>query len=181
MSNYPYIIAGLPDIALNFKSGTFDFTALAEEIKSYCSEKDSRLIDWFVLGTSGESLPMYFYRAVEKTGSRFLSEYFAFDRKLREAKVAFIRKEECDPEFAAIFREKDLIEREKAVDALLWQKADETVTFDIFNMDIILSFLAKARIVERWSRLDQQAGEELFRRLVQEVRGTFKGINNKEI
>lgn len=44
-------------------------------------------------------------------------------------------------------------------------------------MDVILGFLAKAMIVERWNSLDRKKGAELFRRYVDEVRGTFKGID----
>ena len=44
-------------------------------------------------------------------------------------------------------------------------------------MNAILAFLVKAHIVHRWARLDRQAGEAMFRQLLGEVRGTFKGIS----
>ena len=31
-------------------------------------------------------------------------------------------------------------------------------------------------IIQRWLKLDEQTGREMFRRLVEEVRGTFKGV-----
>ena len=179
MRNYQYITASLPDIALDYRSGGFDYPSLEGQVKELCSKEDVRLIDWLSAGNNPDILSDYFYNAIEKTGSRFLREYFRFDRKLREAKVAFLEGKPYAPEFEAAFKESNLIEREKKIDALLWKKADETVTFDVFTFDMILSFLAKARIVERWSHLDQTAGEEFFKNLVQEVRGTFKGIKEQ--
>lgn len=179
MRNYQYITASLPDVVLDYKSGGFDYSNLESQIKELCSEKDSRLIDWLSEGHNPDVLSDHFYNAVEKTGSRFLTEYFRFDKRMREAKVAFLEGKPYAPEFDKAFKESNLIEREKKLDSMLWEKADEIVTFDVFTFDMILSFLAKAKIVERWSRLDQKLGEEFFKNLVQEVRGTFKGINEQ--
>lgn len=170
MRNYEYIIASLPDLVLDFKSRDFDFHALVEEVKSLCSEKDCHLVDTLSTGLADS----------EKSSSRFLTEYFGFDRRFKEAKVAFLEGKPYDKSFEPVFSEKNLIEREKMIDSLYWRKISEPVLFDIFTFDIILSILAKARIVARWSALDQSAGETLFRELVQEVRGTFKGVKIEE-
>ena len=44
---------------------------------------------------------------------------------------------------------------------------------DFFNIDVILAFLAKGYLVDRWLKLDADKGKHLFRKLVDEVRGTF--------
>ena len=170
MRNYEYIIASLPDLVLDFKAREFDYPSLVKEVKSLCSEKDCGLIDILSSGPADDG----------KCPGRFLTEYFGFDREFREAKVAFLEGRPYDKSFAPVFSEKNLIEREKKIDALYWQKISESVTFDVFTFDIILSILAKAKIVARWSALDQTAGEPLFRELVQEVRGTFKGVKIDE-
>lgn len=170
MRNYEYIIASLPDLVLDFKAREFDYPSLVEEVKSLCSEKDCGLIDIFSDGPADDG----------KCPGRFMTEYFKFDREFREAKVAFLEGRPYDNSFAPVFSEKNLIEREKKIDALYWQKISEPVTFDVFTFDLILSILAKAKIVARWSALDQTAGETLFRELVQEVRGTFKGVKIDE-
>ncbi len=166
MRNYEYIIASLPDLVLDFKAREFDYPSLVEEVKSLCSEKDCGLIDILCDEPADDG----------KCPGRFLTEYFRFDREFREAKVAFLEGRPYDKSFAPVFSEKNLIEREKKIDALYWQKISDTVTFDVFTFDIILSILAKAKIVARWSALDQDAGEAMFRELVREVRGTFKGV-----
>lgn len=180
MDNYPYIIAGLPELLLDYKSGEFDFTALAEEVSELCSEKDRQLIRWLVFGLDANNLSDLFYSRISKSGSRFLREYFAFDRRVREEKVAFLEGnlQETDDEemieLRKIFGEKNLIEREKLLDARMWDKASDIVQGELFSIDIILSFLAKAGTVARWSRLDPHAGGEMFKSLIDEVRGTFK-------
>ena len=70
----------------------------------------------------------------------------------------------------------DILARERALDDIRWEKISALNLFDYFNLDTILGFIARYRITRRWAVLDEQAGRELFRKLVQEVRGTFKGV-----
>ena len=74
----------------------------------------------------------------------------------------------------------NIIERELSLDRLKWEEINNYLTFEYFTINNILAILAKAKIIDRWSNLDRAAGMELFRKFVDEVRGTFKGINNKE-
>lgn len=183
MANYQYIIAGLPDFQMDCEAEGFDYEETRDFIKSQCSAKDCSYIDWLDAGCEEANIGHLFYDAVAGSGCKFLRKYFAFDRKVREAKVAYLEGtsfEEC--EFAerealkGIFATKNILEREKQLDRLYWQKADELVLYDLFDIDVVLAFLAKARIVRRWNRLDPVTGAEFFKQLVGEVRGTFKGV-----
>ena len=78
-----------------------------------------------------------------------------------------------------ILDNKNIIDREQALDKLRWDKIDEIVSFHYFDINIILAFLAKAKIVQRWLDMDKEKGEKLFEKYVNEVRGTFKGIDFK--
>lgn len=60
----------------------------------------------------------------------------------------------------------DLLECEFRFDQIRWQMADELTTFHYFDIDKILAFLAKADILDRWLKLDQTRGVELFNNLV---------------
>jgi hypothetical protein len=80
----------------------------------------------------------------------------------------------------SVFAGDDLVEREKGLDDLLWNKIDELATFHYFDIEAVLAYVAKLHIVNRWLALDEDAGRELFRRLVKEVRGTYKGVKYTE-
>ena len=74
----------------------------------------------------------------------------------------------------------DLLSREKELDDIGWAKIDSLETFHYFDLTAVLAYVAKLHIVNRWLALDEEKGRELFRKLVDEVRGTFKGIDYKE-
>ena len=73
-----------------------------------------------------------------------------------------------------------LLDREKALDDITWEKIDSLETFHYFDLTAVLAYVAKLHIVDRWLALDEEKGRELFRKLVQEVKGTFKGVNYTE-
>ena len=67
----------------------------------------------------------------------------------------------------------DLIDREKGLDDIVWKKADALSTFHYFDITAVLAYVSKLHIVDRWLALDEAEGRELFRKLVQEVKGTY--------
>ncbi len=73
-----------------------------------------------------------------------------------------------------------LLDREQALDDVTWEKISNLETFHYFDLTAVLAYIAKLHIVNRWLALDQEKGRELFRQLVSEVRGTFKGVNYTE-
>ncbi len=73
----------------------------------------------------------------------------------------------------SIFALNDILEKEKKLDDFRWEKINSFTSFDFFNLNTILAFLAKGRMIERWNKLDAVKGKELFKRLIDEVRGTF--------
>ena len=79
-----------------------------------------------------------------------------------------------------ILAEKDLVSREKGLDDLLWDKIDSLATFHYFDIEAVLAYIAKLRIVTRWLNLDEEVGRDVFRRLLKDVRGTYKGVKYSE-
>lgn len=73
-----------------------------------------------------------------------------------------------------------LLEREKALDEVCWEKISSLETFHYFDITAVLAYVAKLHIVDRWLALDEETGREMFRKLVGEVRGTFKGVDYKD-
>lgn len=194
MANYEYLIAGLPDISHDWKgadAGTAD--AIMQEIRELSSEKDNRLIDKLLEGYQDDKLNLEFYQEMLSSKDAFLKEYFRFDLNVRNAKVAYLNRElrrpagtdvflEAPGEFEeaqrleAVLNTDDILARERGIDDLMWSKIDELTTFDYFDIDAVLGFIAKLHIVSRWLKLDDATGRQMFARLVDEVRGSYTGI-----
>ena len=80
----------------------------------------------------------------------------------------------------ALLAGNDLVTRERALDDLLWDKIDNLAIFHYFDIEAVLAYIAKLHIVTRWLNLDDEAGRDLFRRLLKDVRGTYKGVKYTE-
>lgn len=196
MANYEYLIASLPDITPDWKgadAATAD--ALVQEIREMSSTGDNRLIDMLMDGYQDEKLNLEFYQNALSLKDHFLREYFRFDLNVRNAKVAYLNKALGRPAGTDIFMSApgefeeaqkldsvlatdDILARERGIDDLLWAKIDELTTFDYFDIDAVLGFIAKLHIVARWLKLDDGTGRQMFARLVDEVRGSYTGIRD---
>ena len=80
----------------------------------------------------------------------------------------------------AILADTDLVSREKGLDDILWDKIDNLAIFHYFDIEAVLAYIAKLHIVTRWLNLDEEVGRDVFRRLLKDVRGTYKGVNYTE-
>ena len=80
-----------------------------------------------------------------------------------------------------VLEQEDLLTRERGLDDITWKKVDSLSLFHYFDLTAVLAYIAKLHIVDRWLALDQETGRELFRTLVKEVKGTFKGVKYEEI
>lgn len=194
MNNYEYIISSLPAISLDWKFGEgASFETYVDWIKSQLSEADIKVVDRLLDGYKDENLTREFYEAALKDSNRFLKEYYTFDLNVRNGKARFLNKAFERPldqdtikletgEFAEGSRLEealnapDLLSRERGLDSLMWDKILEITTFDYFDLEAILGFIARLHIIGRWFALDEKTGREMFIRLVNEVRGTFKGV-----
>lgn len=199
-NNYHYIIAGLPELFLNAENKGFQYEQFRAPIVEQLSQRDLKLVELLEEGLNADNLSEEFYAKVfsSKRGeNRFLRFLFAMDLAIRERIVEFVspqnaeqylvkhsQLEEPSEEFKAQLNSTlamtNIIERELSLDRLKWEEINNYLTFEYFTINNILAILAKAKIIDRWSNLDRAAGMELFRKFVDEVRGTFKGINNKE-
>ena len=45
MDNYVYIVAGLPELTVNYEGCSFDYVAVKESIMELLSEKDQQLVE----------------------------------------------------------------------------------------------------------------------------------------
>ena len=194
MNNYEYLIASLPDITPDWKdSGEMSGDAFVDWLREGCSDSDRKLIDFLREGFAADNLNKDFYLRALSHRDRFLREYFRFDLNVRNAKVEYLNRElgraagtdifltdengfEEEARLGAVLGSGDILSREKGIDDLMWEKIESLTTFDYFDIDAILGFIAKLNIAMRWNRLDPETGREMFSRIVKEVRGSFTGV-----
>lgn len=200
MNNYEYIVASLPVIEPGSRLGSSSAAnAIIDDIREQLSNKDNALVTMLLDGFDPEKLNAGFYRACLGSGSRFLREYFLFDLFLRNTKVEYLNASlgrpegkdvllleeledyefEQKEEIVEILSGTDIIGREKGLDMAIWEHVEEVNTMDVFDMDAILGFIARLKIIDRWDKLDPETGAELFRRLIKEIRATYD--NKKQI
>tara|TARA_B100000959_G_scaffold182375_1_gene190678 strand:- start:8500 stop:9336 length:837 start_codon:yes stop_codon:yes gene_type:complete len=72
-----------------------------------------------------------------------------------------------------LFEHKDVLEREKGIDQLKWDYLDELTTFKYFSVEVLMSFLIKLGITERWIKLDKETGKTFLNKMVNELRESF--------
>ncbi|VAW17635.1 hypothetical protein MNBD_BACTEROID01-723 [hydrothermal vent metagenome] len=69
----------------------------------------------------------------------------------------------------SFFDIKNLAEREMAVDRLRWSLIDELNQFRYFTIEIILGYLLKLMIIERWKELELPAGPNLVEEISENI------------
>ena len=194
MDNYEYIVASLPVLRPeDSRSDNVNAEALIAEIREQLSGRDQTVLDQLLAGYDAEQLTEDFYRQILRHKNRFLREWFRFDLDLRNATVGYLnhqlhrapdhdkilleeREGEEFPELEAaerILRGKDILQRERGLDELRWHKVDEITLLDYFDLETLLGYVAKLKIIDRWLQLDPDSGRALFRRMVEEIRTTY--------
>ena len=83
-----------------------------------------------------------------------------------------------DSVIAAVSDERNIVEKERKIDAIRWAEAEDIVVFDFFNINYILSYLVKVNIVARWNMLSPEVGRRMLERLMQEL--DSKELVNKQ-
>lgn len=198
MDNYEYLIAGLPVLSKDWSANSsVSVDSLIEEIKNGCSKKDNVLIDNLLDGYKEENFNKDFYKSMLRHKNSFIREFFTFDLRVRNAKVRYLNEQlgrntdkdiflETEGEFEesealmSVLYGDNLIDRELGLDELMWNKISELNIFEYFNINVLLGYISKLKIIGRWLSLDEKTGKEMFRRLVEEIRGTFKGVEFNE-
>ena len=146
-----------------------------------------------------DKLDASLYRKAFKSPSSFLRSHFLFDLQLRNTRVEYLnaalgrpegkdtlileeledRDFEQKEEVEAVLAGNDIIARERGLDLLMWNHIEESTVHDFFDIDAILAFTAKLKIIDRWDKLDPQTGAELFRRMVTDIRATYDNKKQK--
>ena len=209
MNNYVYIIAGLPDFTPDWRQGEKSLDEYFDQLRELLSAKDNEVVDFIMRGFDKDQIGLDFYKEALAYRLGFIRKFFQFDLNVRNQKVRYLNHalgrapekdvlsmrdpeaedtglEPEEPEFKeaaalqSILEGNDILSRERGIDDLYWDKIDELTLFDYLNFDKILGVVAKMMIIRRWLILDEETGRAMFKKLVDEVRGTFKGVEYNE-
>ena len=190
MNNYEYIIASLPVLSQDDRSsGRLDVDGILEEISGQLSTSDRKWLDFVLDGFDPDKLDRDFYLRAARSGNGFIKEYFSYDLDVRNAKVSWLNRMlerpegtdtlvmgEDEPEkfqeVQDVLATDDILARERGLDDLMWRKAEELTLMHVFDLDVILGFATRLKIIDRWLKLDPESGRQLFRKLVEEIRNT---------
>lgn len=141
---------------------------------------------------AGELLSAHFIRQISTCGNRFLEDYFVYDFQLRRI-VADLNRRRFSPEsvqdgarpgrdsdvdrFDAFAFEPEEIDRltqahakddplalEKLMDILRWGKIDALTVLSYFEIEVILGFLLKLMMAQRWADLQAGQGAKMLSR-----------------
>ena len=209
MNNYVYIIAGLPDFTPDWRQGEKSIDEYLNGMRELLSVRDNEVLDFIIKGFDKNQIGLDLYKEALSHRSGFIREFFLFDLNVRNQKVRYLNQalgrdaekdvlslrdpeaeetglEPEEPEFKesehlkSILESSDILSRERGIDDLYWEKIDEMTLFDYLNFDKILGMTVKMMIIRRWLILDEETGRAMFKKLVDEVRGTFKGVEYNE-
>ena len=73
-----------------------------------------------------------------------------------------------------IMDQPDIVERERALDALRWKWIDGRNFFEYFTVDRVIGYYAQLRILDRWARLDPESGRAVFFETLSALEASFR-------
>ncbi|TVR73240.1 MAG: DUF2764 family protein [Marinilabiliales bacterium] len=74
----------------------------------------------------------------------------------------------------AIHENENLLEREIAMDKLRWEFMDELNTFNYFTIEVLLAFVKKLQMINRWLDMDYETGKEMFTKLLDQLQQSYE-------
>lgn len=110
-NNYEYIVAGLPQLVLDFEASHFELDDLTGSVRQQLSKKDNRLLDWLFGGLSASHMNTHFYRAAGRCKDSFIRGYFAFDWEIRNIMAAYTAREYGMPVLTALVGHNELTDK----------------------------------------------------------------------
>ena len=77
---------------------------------------------------------------------------------------------ECFEDVARLTEEDDLSQRERKADMIRWRWLEDNTFFNYFSIERLFSYMVRLSMVERWSNLDREEGQKLFRKLIGDLK-----------
>ncbi len=146
-NNYEYIIAGLPQLSLDFEAKGFSLEELLTSIRQMLGKKDNRQVDWLFAGMEPKNMNSLFYAAARKVSNSFISGFFSFDLEIRNIVAAYTARQYGRPLAASLVGDGELVQ------ALHTSKAED---FDLKNVSEYAATLHRIMQVKEPLEREQQ-------------------------
>ncbi len=125
-------------------------------------------------------------RAISKTDEDEKNKFSLFNSIICKNDVSELIQKSNAPDFSLAnqlpwienvisLSKENLVEYEKKIDSLRWDMLNEFTTFTYFQIETILAFCIKLKMVERWQKLEPETGKERLSKLLSELK---KGYNS---
>lgn len=253
MSNYYYIVSGLPDISFDDSKPAYTVEQFREEVYKSLSAADRKVMDILLLedkcrnligselmeeliaevkadDTPRQDIPSFIYTFVQEwvdeswrqkagfaedrlwslfyeyamgSSNGFVRKWYEFNLDMNNIISAITARKynldmqkvivgsndtanalrtsgardwglsqevDCFEDVARLTEEDDLSQRERKADMIRWRWLEDNTFFNFFTIEKVFSFMVSLGMVERWSNLDREEGQKLFRKLI----GTLK-------
>lgn len=198
---YEYILAGLPELKAGADTPV-SLDKLNEFLDEQLSEKDKALLDLLRVPIDAETLETglhannRFVRAwfafnrdmnnvlvaqiCRKHGFDAKQQIVGQDEVAEQLRTHLMQKDfglnevmdDAQP-LLALAQIDDLMQREKAMDAIRFEWLQSRTEFDFFSAEMVFAYYLEAVMLHRWSLLTVEEGEKVFRALVADMK---KGI-----
>lgn len=134
------------------------------------NNKNAFVADWFSFNqTLRNVLALYTCRKLGWDPEKYIVGNSEVEHQLLTSKAKDFGLSEEYPEILSmisIAEEEDIARREKMIDALRWQWLDEQTEWSVFDIENVLCYYLKLGIIERWSNLNEEIGNAIFREIV---------------
>ncbi|OPY39128.1 MAG: hypothetical protein A4E35_00362 [Methanoregula sp. PtaU1.Bin051] len=171
---YPYLVASLPMLHFSMKP-PFSSEQFLERCCPLIPEKDGQVL---------RSLPHPEDFGETRTRHSLIRQWIAFDTALRNELVkmraarkrlepkTYLRPENFTgslslPTGMAAILSASPLDAEKALDEARWKALDELATGHYFDLDFLITYAIKLRILERWEKIRRAEGTALLNQALQ--------------
>ena len=174
---YEYLLAGLPELKAG-SDAPISLEKLDELLDEQLRASDKALLDLLRAPMNEETLEQGL-----KAKNRFIREWFGFNQDMNNVQL---RTHTSQKDFGlnelpgdyqsilALAQIEDLMQREKAQDAIRFEWLQERTEFDFFSPEMVFAYYLEALMLHRWSILTIEEGEKIFRDLVADMKKDIK-------
>ena len=147
---YPYLVAGLPELLFDGDAKAFSLDELVAYVHERIDVSDKRLLRLLLLGLKEKTQTPVFYSEAAKCNNKFINNYFAFDRDCRNVLAGAAARR------MGVSAQPHLVGDGEVTEAILYNKAADFGLSGVLDfMPVLSSILDIENVLERERKLDQ--------------------------